>query len=331
MTDEQISPAQEYITKDAISYSALSRLADGPQAFINREKPTGDFLSTGSAVDILLTEGEESFHKQFYVMTENKPTEKMGIYVDTMIATDDHAQAWAASGYSRNPNVPVKSRPDDPTKWEVEGKPYYDTIKAAGDKTILDFEQNAQITSVVNQLKENEYTKQYFTDGAVTQYDEIMYQFIHYFDFLGKPCKVKLDILTIDHTNKRIKGIDLKTTGKSVYSFRTSYRQYRYYLQGALFQEGIIDWAKQHYPDYTIDEFEFIVAEMFTKNQPLIYRMGDRETKYAIYGGETSSGYHIKGITELFADLDYYTSTGCWDYPAEIHDNNGVVELDLFK
>jgi hypothetical protein len=321
MTDEQISPAQEYITKDAISYSALSRLADGPQAFINKKRPTGDFLATGSAVDILLTE-PDTFHDQFYVMTESKPSvDGMRLYTEAMIETDDHAQALIASGYKKAVSM---------EKWEEVGKPYYDAVKASSGKMILDMEQYMKVQAVVNQLKENEYTQQYFTDGAITQYDEVQYQFIHYFEFNKVPCKIKLDIVTISHTEKKIKGIDLKTTGKPVFAFPSSYRNFKYYLQGGLFQEGLRDWAKINYPDYTVEDFEFIVAEMNTNNPPLIFRMSQTEVTKAIMGGETSTGYPIKGIVDLLSDLDYYTTTGAWDYPAEIHKNNGVVDLTLF-
>ena len=322
MTDEQtLTPAQEYITANAISYSALSRLTDGPQAYINKDKPTGDFLSTGSAVDIQLTEPEK-FNELFYVMTTNKPTsDMMLIYTEVMIATDDHAQALAASGYK-------KAVTD--VKWQSDGLPYYKAIKAAKGKTVLSFEQYTQINNVVNQLKENEYTAQYFADEAEVQYDEIQYQFIHYFNFNGVPCKIKTDILTIDHTKKEIRGLDLKTTGKSVFAFVASYRSYKYYLQGGLYTAGIKDWASAHYPDYTVLDFEFIVAEMFTKNPPLVFTMTKAETAKALAGGTTSTGYKIKGVTELLADLDYYNETGEWNYPAEIHRNGGKVNLNLF-
>lgn len=323
MTNEQITPAQEYITKDAISYSSLSRLADGPQAYINKSKPTGDFLSKGSAVDILLTE-PDNFHDMFYIMTDSKPsTEGMLAYVMSMLENDDHALAFIASGYKKAVSM---------AKWEEIGKPYYDAMKASEGKTVLSFDDYQQVQGVVNQLKTNQYTKTYFADSASNvEYDEIMYQFIHYFDYEGTACKVKLDVVTIDHQNKKIKGLDLKTTGKSVFSFRTSYRTYKYYLQGALFRLGLVDWKENNYPDYELEDFEFIVAEMASYNPPLIFRMSQEETTKAIVGGESSSGYYTKGIEDLLADLAYYKETDAWEYPAEVHKNNGVVELDLFK
>lgn len=323
MTNEQITPAQEYITKDAISYSALSRLADGPQAYLNKSKPTGDFLSKGSAVDILLTE-PDNFHDMFYIMTDSKPsTEGMLAYTMSMIENDNHEIALAASGYKK---------PVSMSKWEEIGKPYYDAIKASAGKIVLSFDDYQQVQGVVNQLKTNQYTKTYFADSASdVKYDEIQYQFIHYFDYKQTACKVKLDVVTIDHQNKKIKGLDLKTTGKPVFSFRSSYRNFKYYLQAALFKLGLEDWRDKNYPEYEVEDFEFIVAEMACYNPPLIFRIPKEQTNIAIFGGETSSGYYIKGVEDLLADLVYYNENDAWEYPAEVHKNNGVVELDLFK
>jgi hypothetical protein len=323
MTNEQITPAQEYITKDAISYSALSRLADGPQAYLNKSKPTGDFLSKGSAVDILLTE-PDNFHDMFYIMTDSKPsTEGMLAYTMSMIENDNHEIALAASGYKK---------PVSMAKWEEIGKPYYDAIKASAGKIVLSFDDYQQVQGVVNQLKTNQYTKTYFADNASdVKYDEIQYQFIHYFDYKQTACKVKLDVVTIDHQNKKIKGLDLKTTGKPVFSFRSSYRNFKYYLQAALFKLGLEDWRDKNYPEYEVEDFEFIVAEMACYNPPLIFKIPKEQTNIAIFGGETSSGYYIKGVEDLLADLAYYNENDAWEYPAEVHKNNGVVELDLFK
>ena len=323
MTNEQITPAQEYITKNAISYSALSRLADGPQAYLNKSKPTGDFLSKGSAVDILLTE-PDNFHDIFYIMTDSKPsTEGMLAYTMSMIENDNHEIALAASGYKK---------PVSMAKWEEIGKPYYDAIKASAGKIVLSFDDYQQVQAVVNQLKTNQYTKTYFADSASdVKYDEIQYQFIHYFDYKQTACKVKLDVVTIDHQNKKIKGLDLKTTGKSVFSFRSSYRNFKYYLQAGLFRLGLEDWRDKNYPEYEVEDFEVIVAEMACYNPPLIFKIPKEQTNIAIFGGETSSGYYIKGIEDLLADLAYYNENDAWEYPAEVHKNNGVVELDLFK
>ena len=315
--------AEEYITADALSYSALSRLSDGPQAYLNKDKPTGDFLTTGSAVDVLLTESEEEFHKQFYVMTASKPTSEMMLaYTEAMIETDNPQIAFAASGYKKAVSE---------SKWEDEGKPYYDAIKASKGKGILGMDQYMKVQATVNQLKENKYTKPFFSspvDGI-----EIKHQFIHYFEYEDVKGKVKLDLLVIDHNNKTIRGIDLKTTSKPPMAFKTSYRNYKYYLQGAWFQLGIMDWlATSPYSDsYKLLDFQFIVAEMGAYKPPLIFTMNHSELRSAIHGGETSTGYYIKGINTLLEDLAYYKNNNDWEYPREVTESNGKLELDLFK
>jgi hypothetical protein len=318
---EVLSSTKDYINFDGLSYSSLSRLAEGPKAYLDKDGPSGSFLDTGSAVDILLTEGEEAFHKQFYVMTASKPTSDMMLrYTEEMIATDNPQLAYAASGFKR----PVTDE-----KWESDGKPYYDAVKTAGDRAVLDMDQYMAVQATVNQLKENKYTRQYFSKPP--EGIEIIYQFIHYFQYADIDGKVKLDIVAIDHNNKTILPIDLKTTSKPPQSFISSYRSYKYYLQGAWFSLGIKAWADVNYPDYTVKDFMFIVAEMGARRLPLLFTMDKEQTSKAISGGETFTGYRLKGIDDLIEDLKFYKETDQWDYPREVVLENGKIELDLFK
>lgn len=94
---------------------------------------------------------------------------------------------------------------------------------------------------------------------------------------------------------------------------------------------GLEDWKNEHYPEYEIVNFEFIVAEMFNVNPPMIFPMSSSEIKGAIKGGITSTGYKLKGIDELLEDLNYYEKENKWDYPAEVMRNQGRMGLELFK
>jgi hypothetical protein len=339
---------KDYRTAEGISYSSLSRLADGPDSYINKPVIEGDFLDNGSAVDILLTEGDEAFHKEFYIMTENKPSSDMMLaYVNSLLShntiklTDEmHATALADSGYKSSPIVPTKKDPTGPTKYDKEGKKYFAAVLAAGDKKVLDFEQNAKIRATVNQLRSNPFTAKYF-EKDLPDHIEIIYQFTHYWDLKyvdevsgevkTRKAKLKADILVVDHHAKHIYGKDLKTTGKHTEAFRSSYRTYKYYLQEGLYQEGIIDWAEKNYPEYEVQDFEFIVAQMGAFSEPLIYTVGPTEHGYNLYGGETGSGYFIKGVAGLLEDLEYYESMNAWHYKKEVVENNGRINLELFK
>ena len=331
----------DYITAEGISYSSLSRLADGPEHYINKEKISGDFLDNGSAVDVLLTEGDEAFHNQFYIMTADKPSSDMMMtYAQTMIETDDHSLALAASGYKSNPNVAPQRNPDALTKWEKEGKPYYDAIKAAGNKIVIDMNQHMKINATVNQLHSNNYTSAYFSPDVLIG-SQIIYQFTHYWDFQytdekssdlkKKKAKLKIDILIVNHDTKKIYAKDLKTTGKPTSAFRSSYKKYKYYLQEGLYQEGVMNWRDKMYPDYKVMPFEFIVAQMGAYSEPLIFTIGETEHASNVYGGETGSGYYIKGVADLLEDLSYYETINQWDYTKEVLENNGRINIELFK
>lgn len=325
MTTENI--VQDYVTAEGISYSSLSRLVDGPKAYLDKDEITGEFLDSGSAVDVLLTEGEDAFHSQFYVMTASKPTSEMMLaYTEEMIATDDRDKAMEASGYKR-------AVTDE--KWEAEGKPYYDAVKASNGRVVLDFEQYQNIQATVNQLKENEFTARYFAEPPSNI--DILYQVEHYFDMFYGPnnqyrgIKAKLDIVVVDHDNQIIFPKDLKTTSKNAGYFPASYRKYRYYLQGCLYKLAINNWADKNYPGYKVADFEFIVAQIGAFSEPLIFSMTTEDHNAAFFGANMPSGYYVKGIQDLLLDLDYYESNNKWDYAREVRENNGRIYLDTFN
>lgn len=320
MSTEIKDPTQEYIDHPSISYSSLSRLAQSPKAYKNRTSPSGEALNLGKAVDILLTE-EDIFHDEFYIMTAAKPSSEMMIkYVEAMLEKPDHEYAFEQSGYK-------KKITED--KWEKEGKSYYDAIKACKGKTVLSYEQYTQCMAVVTQLKTNRYTKRYFIHKSkLPDFIEIKWQFIHYFSYQGNALKVKLDLVVIDHKAKRIIPIDIKTTGKPVMAFKSSYRSYKYYLQGIMYFRGVQNWADEHYPEYTVANFAFLVAEMASYNEPVIFIMSDEDLKTAEEGGTTSTGYEVKGLKQLLYELEQHKNLDMWDYPLEIDLNKGTMMLE---
>jgi hypothetical protein len=72
-------------------------------------------------------------------------------------------------------------------------------------------------------------------------------------------CKDLLDRLVVNHTKKRIRYKDLKSTRRSIYDFKSSFEYYRYYRQMAFYKRAISSWVTTHYgtkynfSDYTVD------------------------------------------------------------------------------
>ena len=233
---ESINIVKEYRATDAINYSSLSALAVSPHTYRTRDQmEVIPAFRKGSAVDCLLTTPDD-FHSEFYVMNIRKtPPPMLMKYVDELFKLapqipeeEDHDKAYIESGYKLKKES-VRE------KFINEGVEYYNALKDARGKTILSFDEYTQIQKAVNQVKYGEFTSKYFEKKPSHQ--KILYQFPIYWEINGHTCKSLLDLLVIDHKEKAIYPIDLKTTGKSVLNFRSAFMQWKYYLQAKVMKK----------------------------------------------------------------------------------------------
>jgi len=318
----EISPT-EYRKAEGINFTSLSALAVSPkhyQDMLLKEPVDTDAFIRGGAVDCLLTTPEE-FKNEFYVMTAKKPESVMMVaYVEKYLETEDHGAALQASGYKR---------PLPTAKWEEEGKPYYEALKASNGKRILSFDTYSKVQSVVNSFQTSEYTQKYFNERNNC---DLLFQKAIFWKTKGLTCKSLLDLIIIDHNKKSIIPIDIKTTGNSVYSFPASFKKWKYYLQAAFYTAAVNYWINSDpiLKEYTVQPFKFLVAEMDNYNLPIVYKVSTDDLYVGTYGGEDRFGNQIRGWKQLIDELHYHSEKSNWNYPEQLIKNNGEVELNAF-
>ena len=314
---------KEYRDHPGINYSLLSKVASSPVGLDDKRET--DFFTMGSLVDCLCTNPDE-FNDIYYVSTTPAPSDAMAAYCKVLAETADAQAAWEASGLKSDPAVPPKNGGD--SKYEKEGKAYFrDLIRGKGKK-VIDFETNAKATSLANQLKNNQFTGKFFDK------EDNEYQYAIEWQYHGRTCKSLLDIIHIDHDNRTIRPVDLKTTGKSVLSFARSYIDYKYYLQAA-FYTAALEYALKHDPnlmawqDYRILPFQFVVIGVNDANPPHIFEVSEQDLFVGEYGGRINGrDYDIKGFQQLIDDLEEHRDTNQWEYRHEVYDNDGVIPLE---
>lgn len=328
-----------------VSYSRLSNLTGGPQAYQAGlvDDPESSAISLGSAVDILLTEPDK-FDEQIYVMTTSKPSsDMMQKFVKTYLDTDDKEKAWLASGFKVGVDAVWK-------KFEKEGKAYYDAIQAADGRQILDAEDRFKANQIVTTLQSNPFTKKYFVpeDGVELIFQpRILWDLQFYSKLDGKltsvPAKSVLDIIRIDHNNKIIQPVDLKTGAES---FMKSFWRWRRDLQGSMYQQATFSSVTDPIEtDYKVENLRFVFADTNMYYPPVIYKMTDndivvgREGKMkrtildhndtAVIGYTRES--KIKGYATLAAELEWHQKMDKWEYSYDLYQSNGEVDIDAFS
>ncbi len=326
-----------------VSYSRLSKLADGPQAYKAGLEfdPSSSALSLGTAVDLMLTEPDK-FDEEIYVMSAEKPGSEMMLkYVEELYKTDSKDTAWKTSGFKMNQAGVEK-------KFLTEGKAYYNALQTSNERKILDVADMFKATQMVNTVKANPFTKKYFVaeDGV-----ELLFQFPITWTIgineigTGKieavSAKSILDVIQIDHNKKTIQPIELKTGAES---FFKSFWRYRRYLQGSMYHNAVLDLFWENAPiaeEYEIKNIKFVYLDTNLVLPPVIYNMTESDLTIGRLGRLTTSligentfaysnNYKYKGYVRLVEELDWHQRTDQWNYSYDVYQNNGEVDINAF-
>ena len=144
--------------------------------------------------------------------------------------------------------------------------------------------------------------------------------------------KILLDIVEVYHLIKRVKPSDLKTMNKFASDeFVNSFTAYGYIRQGALYRHGITLWTKEHYPDYEVDAFRFVVNSFKQIEEPLVFEMSPRDLEGGKVGA-TVKGRKVKGWQQLLNE--YVKQMACGSttiHYSQIQNlkDNGSILLDV--
>jgi len=314
-----------YYNDKAISQSQLTNLASGPKYFKNKleYKLESDALTLGSIVDIMLTEPDNLY--EIYVVNEyTKPTGQLGEYIDAIFKGFSEEEAYNIAGFKQKKIDAVKElfKSD-------ECQNYYKFLLSSKDKKVISKEEYDKANKIVTSLLTNRFTSKYFNCDDT----ECLTQLELYWKYKDFDCRSRLDIVKINHKDKTILPIDVKTSGKSTYNFLESIIRFRYDLQASFYTEAL-QWYidnKEEYKGYKLLPFLFIVEHTDYPGLPLIYECTEKDIYCGKFGGTTKTGVRLKGFDELIEDLKWYYAYDSWDYTREVIENRGVVKINLFN
>ena len=185
-------------------------------------------------------------------------------------------------------------------------------------------------------LLNNEFTQKYLVDLPSNPMIDDLNQLVIEWKFGELNCKSILDKVLVDHNDKRIIPMDIKTTSKGVGNFIQSFIRYGYFRQCSFYNYAIRYWllniSKIKNPEeWTIEPFRFIVVDSNLNDFPLIYRCTQKDLDFGRDGGYLPySNRHIKGWITLTEDLAFYQSKRDWRYPAKALLANGELVIDAF-
>ena len=311
---------ETYRADPALSYSTLARYER--EGFNNIDK-LFDKIETpslvfGSAVDAIITGGQEEFDKGFMV-AEFPST------LDSIIKMVKSLFSQYGDSYRSLITIPddviiketeyqsyqMNWKPDTRAKVIKEkGADYYNLLFIAGSRTILDTQTYQDVCNAVRALKESEATKFYFAeDNPFEPNIERLYQLKFKACLKGIEYRCMSDLLVCDSRNKIIYPIDLKTSSHTEWDFYKSFIDWLYAIQARLYWRIIRDNLNrdEYFKDFKLADYKFIVVNRKTLT-PLVWEFKDTTTLGTLYFGKNKQ-IEMRDPEDIGKELSCYLTS----------------------
>lgn len=334
MVDEKESKLNQLLDNNedidlSLSYSKLSDFdRNGPVSLIRKKELDGAGVKHGSLTDDLLVDsmtGSNKFEEDYYRFDGEKPSATLGELCDVII-----------KNYIEIPNVneilkiveinKFWAGTKDPEKLTLkfnipEFWTYINAMYEKGDRQVVSNQEYNDAVEAVSILKTHSYSK----DILINNFENI-YQFKFNLDYKGFVFRGILDLISIDHKNKKVTFTDLKTGKGSALEFEDSFIKWRYYFQSGIYTMAFESIMKElGLEGYTLNPFQFLYISK-TEKIPFVYVVTEKWIK-ASFEGFKIGRYRFKGINELIDNIYWCWKNKEYIVPQYIVENNGVINL----
>lgn len=289
---EQIDSYKE---NKALNQSVLKNIQYGINYFTKKLEEQQDIISQwakiGSAVDCIITKGEEAFQDEYYVSQLTKMPSDTEIQIINSVLnqvntfnSNDDSELKELNKYSlyilaalNEFNYQSRWKDDTRINKILENcTEYWEELRLASHKTILTKEESEIIRSAINRIQASPIFDDIYKDA-----DEVYFQYPIYFEYKNIACKGLCDIVKIkfDEEAKIItaKIYDLKTTSSPLIQFNKSIEKFRYDIQAQFYIYGLKQHLKTIYSDYNIiiEPFSFIVVSITDESLACKFTLSD--------------------------------------------------------
>ena len=311
-------PEETYREDPALSYSALATYERGgfnclESLYDRKETPS---LTFGSAVDAIITGGEDEFNSKFLVADfPDIPDTVVKIVKDCF--AEFHITHRNLSdipdveiiGRAANYNYQNNWKPETRAKVIKEkGEEYYNLLFLAEGKTILSNDVYNEVLASVRALRESPSTEYCFRpDNPFDDSVERLYQLKFKATLGGTDYRCMADLLIVDYVHKIIYPKDLKTSSHYEWDFYKSFIDWNYQIQARLYWRIIRDNLDRdpYFKDFTLADYEFIVVNKLTLT-PLVWKFRDTTTRGTIVVGKPAHPIELRDPEDIGNELKIY-------------------------
>jgi hypothetical protein len=304
---------EQYHAYPAWSQSLISRYArEGFKAMANIHEPITPTASMefGSLFDSVITRGKETLNHYVVFDMSVPPAEKA--VLDVLASNCTCTQFF---DISKDEVISFADQVGYQTRWGKDTRyshisafeQYYNVIQS-GKKIISQQDWNDAM-EMFNAFRSSPYLKELFGTKS-TKDIEYIYQPQFLVDMplpSGKVVKVKVmvDLIVVNHKEKTIQLVDLKTSAMPAYDFAENFVKYRYDIEAAVYTDvvDIIRSMDEEYLDYKMLPFLFTDISRVDK-VPVTYEYDPRSESQ--FTGFSFKDYHYKPYYQLLDEMVAY-------------------------
>ena len=304
-------PEQEYHDLPYWSYSTIAKYARNGFSAIatlhDKTKPTPE-MEFGSLFDSFITKGKQTLN-DYAVADFSVPPAEKGVldYLATTSTISHFDEVEMQDVLNAAETVGYQSKWKPQTRYEKISNysEYYDTLKS-GKKLVskADWDDAMEMYKV---FREDPYLKKLFGTKNTEEIEYIYQaQFKTTFNtgFEAIDVKIMPDLMVVNHKEKTIRLVDLKTSSMPAYDFPEHFVKMRYDIQGELYTDVMkkIIADDEDYCSYTILPYLFVDisrADMV----PVTYEI-DLSDGFSFTKGDKV--YQYKGWKQLLVEILAY-------------------------
>lgn len=307
----------------------------------NLKEDEATFLALGTKLHMYILEPDE-FKKNYIYLEFTRPRGKQEdfckLIVDSM-SEDSNIKDLVIAAYKATYATASKSEDkikEEALKMYKSLKKYIDYLITAKDyKETLTWGDYNYLRQAKKAAQDHDKAKDMLFDKATDfiDYENDTYtanELMVYWEYPdieidGKSLVLRstFDRLVVDHENKIIQLIDVKTSN-DLTIFKDRFNELKYYRQIALYWMAAEYWFKENFPDKDITEYqkESYIAAVQTPNR---YR--DYPIVWKIFPvSEESVEKGDKEIEELLPKVAWHIIEDKWEHSKEYYDNNGLED-----
>lgn len=334
---EQKIPYYEDNTR--ISNSSLGWFLTSPKLYRDildgnvKLKPTSA-MENGTMVHMYILQPDE-FKSTYRILDFTIPTsaQQKQFCVDYINSKATTVILKAVEAFKANYSTTGKSEEDNAKKgleMALKLKPYIKWLRSKdGDKKVISWSDLNTLKITKENVLLHKKAKELLFNSAnseeVVTYNEFHVNWSWMTEKTSEQvraleCKSLIDRLIVDHKNKKITMVDIKTT-VSVKDFKKSFSEYDYGRQMAFY------WFAIRYQLEVIEELDLTGYEHETYIVAL-QNNGTAECRVFRVSDDTIET-KAEEIKQILSDIDWHIKNNLWDYTRSYYERDGVENLLL--